>query len=115
MFGERAVDIEDYTTESIRYSGPLAVIDFCKPHACDHHGGMLTIDVSTDQASRGNAAGILFNESEVVVYLGDYGCKENLPTQFQSWMERENWAEHAAGHYKNVSYVHQDDGMLPPK
>ena len=52
---------------------------------------------------------------EVVVYLGDYGYKENLPNEFRTWMENENMAERTAGHYKNVRYVHPDDSMPPPQ
>jgi hypothetical protein len=104
LFGERAAEIAGYSTGSTRFADSrdragqyhrLAVIEFCQPHACDDHGGIVTEDILS---GRGEAAGILYDGSEAVVYLGDYGYKENLPSELQSWMANE-------GSTKNFQYV----------
>jgi hypothetical protein len=115
LFGERATEIDGYTTGSTRLSGPLAVIEFCKPHDCGNHGGMLTVDVSKNEPSTGNAAGIIYDESEVVVYIGDYGNKENLPPELLHWIADEEETERISRHYKNVGYVYQDDSTPHPQ
>ncbi len=108
LFGPRASDLESYTSENEYLSGNVVVFEFCKPDSCAENGGMLAVDASAHNAN-GRAAGILYDETEVVVYLGDYGYKENLPSEFRTWMENENRAERTAAHYKNVRYVHRDD------
>ena len=115
LFGERATEIEGYTTGSARISGPIAVVEFCKPHFCGDHGGLLTVDVSKDQASAGKAAGILYDESEIVVYVGDYGNKENLPPELLHWIADEKETERIFRHYKNVRYVYKDDSTPHPQ
>ena len=114
LFGEKAAEIEGHSTGSKRVvnvpdrPGQLdsfAVFEFCLSRD-SAHGGMMIEDI---QSSRGEVAGILYDESEMVVYLGDYAYKENLPLEFRAWMANEVDKERATGHLKNIRYVRQGD------
>jgi hypothetical protein len=89
LFGERATEIEKYTTGEGHWSGNLAIINFCKPHDCGDHGGMLVVDISS-----GQVAGSLLSPSDLVVFVGDYGSAENLPVVLKSEIEQENYQKH---------------------
>ena len=111
LFGGRFTEVLGYSTGSQRTvdgrdaSGKLhrmLVIDFCKPHDCNNYGGMFTEDI---QSGQHESAGILYDESEVAIYFGDYGYKENLPSEMQSWLARENETERSTKHYKSARYV----------
>jgi len=99
VFGARVAEIEHYMTGSGQWAGTdLAVIKFCKPHDCGDHGGVFSIDVST-----GRAAGELRSESEVIVYLGDYGNADELPSFLKSEVEGDSSDVVSR---RNVVYVH---------
>jgi len=106
LFGQRASEFEKYTDERGYLRGDVAVIQFCQPDSCDDKGGILAVEVSDHRAS-GRAAGVLYDEMEVTVYLGDYAYKENLPSELRAWLENENWSERRTGRYKNIRYVYQ--------
>lgn len=115
LFGKRFSEVMGYSTGSSRFvnsrdsagqSHRLLVVDFCKPHDCNNYGGMFVQDILS---GRGESAGVLYSDSEVAIYFGDYGYKDNLPTEVRSWLARENEAERSQGHYKNVRYVQPGD------
>jgi hypothetical protein len=85
LFRERAAEIENYTTGEGHWLGNVAVINFCKPHDCDDHGGMLVVDTSS-----GQVAGSLRSPLNMDVFVGDYGSAKNIPVVLKSEIEDMN-------------------------
>ena len=54
-------------------------------------------------------AGVLYDASEMVVYLGDYGDQANLPVEFKAWMSNEVSRQKVAGESKTIRYVLQSE------
>lgn len=99
LFGERATEIENYNTGEGHWLGNLAVINFCKPHDCGDHGGMLVLDTSS-----GQVAGSLRSSSDLVVFVGDYGSAENIPVVLKTEIEEVNTGV-SPRYQKHISYV----------
>jgi hypothetical protein len=100
LFGERTAEIDRLEVISETRQGTLAVTSHCKAHACPDHYAVWTVDLST-----GEAAGALADESEVVVYLGDYGSAEKLPPVLLSEIEHQR--QEGLSSPKRVRYVSQ--------
>jgi hypothetical protein len=84
LFGERTAEIDGLEVISETQQGTFAVTTHCKAHACPDHYAVWTVDLST-----GEAAGAIADESEIVVYLGDYGDADKLPQVLQSEIEQQ--------------------------
>jgi hypothetical protein len=86
LFGEKAAVIDrKLDLSSGELLGALAVSTACKSHDCPDHYAVWTVDLSTGQA----AGAFTDDQSEIVVYLGDYGSAENLPAFLQAKIEEE--------------------------
>jgi hypothetical protein len=71
LFGSKVAEVDTYSLGSGgSLQDTLAVMGGCKPHDCSDHNAMWTVDFSSGHAGR--VAGEITDESEVVVYLGDY-------------------------------------------
>ena len=83
--------MSDYNTygnlERSRFTIGLA-ISCRKPHDCLSFGGVFTFDVTS-----GRAAGALYNETEVTVYLGDYGNIQETPAALRAEVQRKSSSE----------------------
>jgi hypothetical protein len=99
LFRERAAEIENYTTGEGHWLGNVAVINFCKPHDCGDHGGMLVVDTSS-----GQVAGSLRSPSDMDVFVGDYGSAENIPVVLKSEIEDVNTGV-SPRYQKRIRYV----------
>lgn len=84
LFGEKTAEVESLGVTSETLQGGLAVTTHCQPHFCPEHYAVWTVDLST-----GQVAGALADETEVVVYLGDYESAEKLPPILQAEIEQQ--------------------------
>jgi len=100
LFGEKTADVEALEVTSEAVQGTIAVTTRCKAHFCSDHYAVWTVDLST-----GEAAGALADESEVAVYLGDYGSAENLPPALLSEIQQQR--EEGIPSPKRIRYVSQ--------
>lgn len=83
VFGAREPLLVERTSTSVPVSkeGDMALISGCKPHFCNAEGGALVVDMSN-----GKAAGAMYDERTVQVYLGDYSRFDELPTELRTWI-----------------------------
>jgi hypothetical protein len=100
LFGERTAEVDRLEVISETQQGNFAVTTHCKAHACPDHYAVWTLDLST-----GEAAGALADESEILVYLGDYGSPEKLPAVLRSEIEEQRGEGLSSP--KHVRYVSQ--------
>jgi hypothetical protein len=82
LFGERTPEVDGLGVTSETLQGAFAVTTHCQAHSCPNHYAVWTLDLST-----GQTAGALADQSEIVVYLGDYESAENLPPVLQAEIE----------------------------
>jgi uncharacterized protein YecT (DUF1311 family) len=89
VFGARVRTFQTYQTGSGgKVSEGILTISCCKPHDCPSFGGVFTFDVNT-----GKAAGALYNQTEVTVYLGDYASIQETPVALRAEVQRESSSE----------------------
>jgi hypothetical protein len=95
--------VQQFPTTS-RSLSKFAVFEFHRLND-SKHGGMIVQNI---ESGRGEATGVLYDEQELTVYLGDYQYKQNLPMAFQMWMADENNRERTTGNIRNIRYVYPD-------
>jgi hypothetical protein len=99
LFGEKTADVDALEVTSEALEGSVAIMTRCKAHFCPDHYAVWTVDLST-----GQAAGVLADESEIAVYLGDYASAQKLPSRLLSEIQR---YEEGSPSPKRIRYISQ--------